>query len=65
MVANELLERIGRMALDLEEGRRPAQTANQIHIALDDLHEALTLPPRDDRRRAILARVSSLLESLD
>ena len=65
MVADELLERIGRMALDLEEGRRPAQTAIQIHIALDDLHEALTLPPRDDRRQAILARVSSLLESLD
>ena len=65
MVADELLERIGRMALDLEEGRRPAQTANQIHIALDDLHEALTRPPRDDRRQAILARVSSLLESLD
>ena len=53
------------MARDLEEGRLPAQTANQIHIALDDLHEALTLSPRDDRRQAILARVSSLLESLD
>ena len=30
-----------------------------------ELHHALTLSPRDDRRQAILARVSSLLEGLD
>ena len=65
MATDELLERIGRVALDLEEGRRPSHTADQIHIALDELHHALTLSPRDDRRQAILARVSSLLESLD
>ena len=65
VITNDLLERIGQVALEIEEGCRPPPTADQIHLALSELNRAIRLPPRDAQRAKILNRVAALLRTLD
>ncbi|MDQ1154217.1 hypothetical protein [Brevundimonas sp. SORGH_AS_0993] len=65
MIAEELMARIGRLALQVEEGRRPPQTADQLHDAMDDLNAALGLPPLTANRQALLERVEAVLRTLE
>lgn len=65
MGAEELMARIGRLALDVEEGRRPPHTAERLHDAMDDLNEALGLPTLNANRQVLLDRVEALLRTLE
>lgn len=65
MLADELMTRIGRLAFDIEEGRRCAEPTDVIRQMLDDLTRAVRLAPGDDRRQALMAEVERRLNALD
>lgn len=64
-MTNELLARVGRVAFDIEEGRRPPEITGAVREILDDLGRAGRLPLHDESRRHLLSRIARRLEALE
>lgn len=65
MDIDELLAWIGRMAFEIEEGRRPVELTETVRRMLEDMAHAAQLAPENETRQALLAQVAERLDALD
>lgn len=65
MIVDELLARIGRVAFEIEEGRRPPELTEAVREMLEDLGRTARLERGDETRRALLADIEDRLNVMD